>query len=82
MLNCMDGTSEACGGGQTRITNCSGFGDHYPGSVQIANRADGRIELSILPGSVGILTPELAEQVRAQLADAIADALQGVRWTT
>lgn len=61
------------------ITNCSSP-DGTPTALELAVLDDGRLELSIHPGSIATLTPELAAKVRGHFADGIADSLQGVRW--
>jgi hypothetical protein len=65
-------------GATTRVTNCSSPGG---GATSIELRVvDGLLEFRVQPGSIGLLTPEDAAGLRRQIADTIADALQGARW--
>jgi hypothetical protein len=61
------------------VTNCTDP-DGIPAFIETGRLADGNIQLSIGPGSSGVLTPKLAAQLRRQIAEVIADALQGARW--
>jgi len=66
-------------GATTRVTNCSSPGGGAT-SIELRVADDGLLELRVQPGSIGRLTPEDAAGLRRQIADTIADALQGVRW--
>lgn len=65
--------------GPRLITNCTSA-EGLPAYLEMVRLSQGRFQISIGPGSTGVLTLDMAVRARSQLDDLIAATLQGVRW--